>query len=106
MDLHYSQTNEPPQACPSLFESPMDLHYSQTPQENICAGRQFESPMDLHYSQTNTPLFDIIYRFESPMDLHYSQTLILNAVSSWRLNPLWIYTTLKLSTIGNRRRYV
>ena len=75
----------------------MDLHYSQT--LTVCSTQAlaFESPMDLHYSQT---VRRVLYRhkqFESPMDLHYSQTIVCKNASPVGLNPLWIYTTLKLN---------
>ena len=41
----------------------------------------------------------MIMEFESPMDLHYSQTLLIQNMALARLNPLWIYTTLKLPKI-------
>ena len=53
--------------------------------------------MDLHYSQTFTVVPTINLLFESPMDLHYSQTVALRISVSQCLNPLWIYTTLKLA---------
>ena len=53
--------------------------------------------MDLHYSQTKYIKYRRWREFESPMDLHYSQTYVCFAFCSVRLNPLWIYTTLKLS---------
>ena len=53
--------------------------------------------MDLHYSQTEPCYPTTIYLFESPMDLHYSQTKLMKAPLHICLNPLWIYTTLKLS---------
>ena len=52
--------------------------------------------MDLHYSQTCSLGLAGPGRFESPMDLHYSQTSRDSQTSKERLNPLWIYTTLKL----------
>ena len=54
--------------------------------------------MDLHYSQTLNRLILIAQLFESPMDLHYSQTFNIERASYTCLNPLWIYTTLKLDS--------
>ena len=52
--------------------------------------------MDLHYSQTLELTITSIFMFESPMDLHYSQTEDGLTQMADGLNPLWIYTTLKL----------
>ena len=95
MDLHYSQTLVPSELKSSWFESPMDLHYSQTVSLPVGNEQAFESPMDLHYSQTSTLVLPINNGFESPMDLHYSQTCSDGWWLTIRLNPLWIYTTLK-----------
>ena len=62
----------------------------------------FESPMDLHYSQTSYRNIGIQCVFESPMDLHYSQTLVMADNPASGLNPLWIYTTLKLIHTADR----
>ena len=51
--------------------------------------------MDLHYSQTVILYESRETLFESPMDLHYSQTDSSFLDNLKRLNPLWIYTTLK-----------
>ncbi len=51
--------------------------------------------MDLHYSQTDKETAKQLAEFESPMDLHYSQTPDSLMFPDSRLNPLWIYTTLK-----------
>ena len=51
--------------------------------------------MDLHYSQTCMTFNAYAREFESPMDLHYSQTRERKKIRRYRLNPLWIYTTLK-----------
>ena len=53
--------------------------------------------MDLHYSQTYNNAMHSPDLFESPMDLHYSQTEIVASGQKASLNPLWIYTTLKLT---------
>ena len=73
----------------------MDLHYSQTKPAYQLSQDKFESPMDLHYSQTQSASIVSDSQFESPMDLHYSQTRAVVNKSGLRLNPLWIYTTLK-----------
>ena len=59
--------------------------------------------MDLHYSQTPSTQMLEYFPFESPMDLHYSQTTGHYTNLVFCLNPLWIYTTLKLSFVRDNQ---
>ena len=73
----------------------MDLHYSQTPPISSNAPHVFESPMDLHYSQT--PRRDLYFRISlNPLWIYTTLKLPGQEVCDCGgLNPLWIYTTLK-----------
>ena len=56
----------------------------------------FQYPLNLHCSQTIGLYCWIMVRFQYPLNLHCSQTLVVEIMSLYGFNTLWIYTALKL----------
>ena len=102
MNLHISQTLLARRITGKMFDYPLNLHISQTDSIKRNLDFEFDYPLNLHISQTSTFSSRCGAWFDYPLNLHISQTLLSFAFQTAGLIILWIYISLKPTSINTR----